>query len=236
MRTLLKYTLRFFLPWACVGCRSALLCLDDEGFCGRCWLKLPRIQGWVCQYCGLPLPDGGEICYSCRHMPLSVIVRAATEYKGSMPAAIHRFKYFGRKTLAVPFGRLLQSTLTRYAELQPLEGLVPVPLYKGGQRIRGFNQAQALAENLARFEGIPVLSCILSRKRSTTPQYRLDKPARQENMHGAFEVSSDNGVRGMHLLLIDDVCTTGATLQECARVLRRAGAASVKALVLARDL
>ena len=186
MRTLIKETLRFFLPWACAGCRTALSCLDDEGFCGPCWLNIPRIQDVICQYCGLPLQDGGRSCYDCRETPISVLVRAATEYKGPIPSAIHRFKYFGRKTLAYPFSRLLQSTLTRYEELQPMDGLVPVPLYKESQRIRGFNQAEALSANLSRLEGIPLLSSILIRKRSTTPQYHLSKPERRENLRGAF--------------------------------------------------
>src|SRR5882762_7493621 len=95
-----RHVLRFFLPWACAGCRTPLGTVDDSGFCGRCWLILPRIQGWVCHHCGAPLRDGGNLCFTCRQEPSSILIRAATTYAGLIPKAIHRFKYAGRKTLS----------------------------------------------------------------------------------------------------------------------------------------
>jgi ComF family protein len=231
-----KPLLRFFLPWACAGCRAALPDIEDHGFCGRCWLEIPRIQGLVCYSCGIPLPDGGKTCFSCRKTPMKITVRAAAEYKGPLPPAIYRFKYFGRRSMAVSFGTLLRSALDYYPELQPLSHLAAVPLHASRQRMRGYNQAELLAQALSTAAGLPLLHGILVRRRQTAPQYGLRKPERLKNLKAAFAAPHRPGIKGLNILLIDDICTTGATLQECAKVLRRAGAASVKALVLARDL
>jgi len=228
--------LRFFLPWACAGCRTALSGLDDEGFCGLCWLKLPRIQGIVCRRCGLPLKDGGSRCFGCRRHPPPLLIRAALQYRGCVPGALYRFKYFGRQTLAAPFSRVMAAAWRGYPELSGPRLLLPVPLSCAGQRRRGFNQAFLLARELGKIIALPVLQGLI-RARATAPQYRLGKEQRRKNILGAFAVSPDEGagVKGNSILLIDDVCTTASTLAECAFVLRRAGAARVQALVLARD-
>src|SRR6266480_1251326 len=109
-----KVVLRFFLPWACAGCRTPLASADDSGFCGRCWLAIPRIQGWVCRFCGVPLKDGGTTCFFCHDTPSKIMIRAATTYTGVMPWAIHRFKYAGRKSLARSWVVLMAQAWERY--------------------------------------------------------------------------------------------------------------------------
>jgi ComF family protein len=240
MNRLGQHLLRFFLPWACAGCRSALGSLDDHGFCGRCWLSIPRIQGVVCQACGVPLKDGGRFCYACRQEPPSLLVRSATEYRGAIRPAIYRFKYAGRKTLVRPFGGLLRYAWDHSVELHDIQGIIPVPLYPKNERIRGFNQAELLAAQLAFDIGRPMLP-LLVRKRETVSQIELNRSERGDNMRAAFDLQPLSGAQreilhGRSFLLVDDVCTTTSTLAECARVLRRAGVRSVKALVLARDL
>src|SRR5205823_1098665 len=118
-----SHVLRFFLPWACAGCRTPLSTLDDTGFCGRCWLRLPRIQGWVCQYCGTPLNDGGNLCFQCRQQPTKIIVRAATTYSGSISRAIQRFKYAGRKTLCHSLVVLMHRAWEESPELHGIDAL-----------------------------------------------------------------------------------------------------------------
>jgi ComF family protein len=232
--------LRFLFPWACAGCRTPLETLEDSGFCGECWLDLPRIQDLVCRSCGIPLKEGGSLCFACRQEPLRLMVRAAVSYNGPIASAVHRFKYTGRKSLAGPFGTLLRYAWHQFPELQPVDTLIPVPLHRSVQRQRGFNQAQILAMALSQWVNCPVLKGALIRTRRTRPQYKLSRPERRQNMREAIAlVRTREGTfaaKGRHILLIDDVCTTGATLQSCATALRRAGAASVKALVLARDL
>jgi len=229
--------LRFFLPWACAGCRGALSSLEDEGFCGRCWLSLRRITGLICSRCGLPLKEGGSLCFRCRTDAPSLRIRAAVEYRGVIPPAIHRFKYGGRKTLMRSFGVLLRSAWDHWPELRASQVLIPVPLHPRNQRQRGYNQAALLAQALSEWSDRPMLDSLLVRSRMTAAQFKLTRVQRLANLHRAFTIQRviPEDLRTKSFLLIDDICTTGATLQECAKALRRAGARQVQGLVLARD-
>ncbi len=232
--------LRFFLPWACAGCRTPLGSLEDDGFCGTCWLRIPRILTAVCASCGVPLRDGGSSCFACRTDPLPLRVRAAALYEGSISAAIHRFKYGGRVSLARPFTTLLRQAWNRYPELHRAEMIVPVPLHTRQQRLRGYNQAEVLAEAVSGEIGRPVLQ-LLARVRKTKSQTRLSRPARRHNITGAFALLPEAKgnrtlLKGRSVLLVDDVCTTGNTLLACFLELRKAQMEPVGALVLARDL
>lgn len=229
--------LRFLFPWACAGCRCALETLEDSGFCGRCWLMIPRIDGLVCQACGLPLKDGGESCYSCRSTPSALLTRAAALYKHPLQNALHRYKYAGRKSLTPLFRVLLDYAWTSYPELHDAEVIVPVPLHKTTAYNRGYNQAHLLAQALVSIAALPVWDG-LQRVRKTAPQFRLSKMKRLTNLQGAFSIHPKANkalIEGKRILLVDDVCTTGTTLLECAKVLKKAGVHSLKALVLARD-
>lgn len=240
LQTIAKQVLRFVMPWSCAGCRTPLPGLDDDGFCEACWLWLPRIQGWICDRCGLPLKDGGKFCFDCRRHPSRVLIRAAADYSGGIRQALQRFKYGGRKSLGLRFAQLLESAWDLYSELHPIDALVPVPLYPHSLHERGYNQAAVLAQYLGKRLSIPVHSRVLVRQKETVPQFRLKKPDRLLNLRDAFALSRaydpDESTEGLRILLIDDICTTGATLKECAKVLKAAGAKAVKALVLARDL
>jgi len=223
-----------------VGCRGALPGIEDAGFCGRCWLSVPRIQGLICRRCGIPLPDGGASCYSCRQSAPGLTIRAAVEYRGVIPPAVYRFKYLGRRSLDRPLGALLRFAWGLYPDLRGIEGIVPVPLFERRERIRGYNQAELLANQLSAGVRRPVAS-LLVRTRATASQTALTRSGRRENVRSAFAIhpaaaARCDVLRGRSFLLIDDVCTTASTLCECAGILRRAGARSVKALVLARDL
>jgi ComF family protein len=214
--------------------------LDDTGFCGACWLSIARIQGLVCRACGVPLKDGGDRCYPCRQAPPAILIRSATEYRGVIAPAIHRFKYAGRKSMARPLGVLLRYAWAQYPELRNVHALVPVPLHDRHENARGFNQAELLAHEL-KGETKALVLPLLIRTRATKSQVKLNRSDRRDNMRDAFDLQPlapdmKERLRGLSFLLIDDVCTTASTLEDCARVLRQAGAGTVKALVLARDL
>jgi competence protein ComFC len=180
------------------------------------------------------------LCFACRLEPPRFVIRAATTYDGVIPPAVFRFKYAGRKSLAQPFGSLLRYAWHQYPELHDVGALIPVPLFARKERLRGYNQAELLAKNLSAEVSRPVLP-LLVRTRKTPTQTSLNRVQRQTNLHGAFALhpyalARRDAWKGQSVLLIDDVATTTSTLQECAKVLHRAGIRTVRALVLARDL
>lgn len=152
-------------------------------------------------------------------------------FVGPVRKAIHHFKYSNAHALAGPLGALM----TAWWDEHPLNGdvLVPVPLHSSRLRQRGYNQAALLARELGHHTGLPLEEQLLVRVRNTSAQMRLDAEQRRQNVSGAFVAPSDT-LRGRRVVLIDDVCTTGATLQACATALQDAGADTVQAFTLAR--
>lgn len=235
--TLLKHLLRWTLPWACASCGTALATIEDEGFCSRCWLSIPRITGCICHFCGIPLRDGGNLCFSCRQDPARPLTRAAAEYSGPLQRSIQRFKYGDRPSLQDCLGVLICAAWRRYAELRDINIIVPVPLHSRALQKRSYNQAELLAQTLSRESGIPLDTQVLIRTRPTRPQASLERSERVKNLHEAFEFN-DFAIpnRKPVVLLVDDVATTLSTLAACAITLRRSGIRAIRALVLARDL
>ena len=152
-------------------------------------------------------------------------------FEGPLREAIHHLKYSGRTSLAEPLGSYLEASW-RSASL-PADLIVPVPLHVARQRERGYNQSALLAMPLSRVSKLPVVEPALKRVKATSPQVTLNAAERKANVCEAFEACGDL-VQGRRVLLVDDVCTTGATLESSSIALRQAGAASVWALTLAR--
>jgi len=157
-------------------------------------------------------------------------VRALAYFEGEMREAIHAFKYNGRVELAPTFGAMLKD----YLIVHPLPGevIIPVPLHLDRERARGYNQAHLIANELGKQLNLPVLGSALRRARATQPQFELNAPERRANVRDAF--IADEQVAGTRVLLVDDVCTTGATMDECSNALRTMGAQSIWGLALAR--
>jgi len=147
---------------------------------------------------------------------------------------IHALKYQRIYGLARPLGELLCQHFSLYWSESPPEALVPVPLHRSKLRVREFDQALALARHVSQGVGIPLWADVLIRHRPTLSQVGLSAAERQRNIRGAFTVQKPQYCTGKALLLIDDVYTTGSTVQECARLLRQAGAARVDVYTLAR--
>jgi ComF family protein len=168
--------------------------------------------------------------------------RAAAVYRGVFKALICAYKYQYRVELAVPLSRVMWQTLTRYWDPRQIDGIVPVPLHNRRLRERGFNQAElmlrawpAVCKAAGRQQPPPALwADNLVRSRYTRPQIGLDRGQRAANMLGAFQLTDPSAIRGCRVLLVDDVLTTGATVNACTRVLQKAKAASVEVLTLAR--
>jgi len=152
-------------------------------------------------------------------------------FEGPLRQAIHHLKYNGRACLAEPLGSLIVERWEKAA--LPADLIVPVPLHPARLRERGYNQSTLLAHQLAQACGLPVVEDALRRVKATLPQITLNAEQRKVNVQDAFEAQADL-VQGRRVLLIDDVCTTGATLAACSHALKQAGATSVWALTLGR--
>jgi ComF family protein len=174
----------------------------------------------------------GRLCARCQTSPLKIErIRSAVYFEGVLRQAMHHLKYRRRTTLAEPLGGLMVAYWMQHPS--PVDVVVPVPLHAARLRERGYNQAALLGCELARRTGLAVDEQTLVRQRATAPQVDLNAEQRKENVHDAFCCSS-NALAGKRVLLIDDVCTTGATLEACAVALHEGGARSVQALMLAR--
>ncbi len=222
-------------PQTCAHCRRDLPRGWDDPLCAACLLLLRPVDRPWCARCGVP-DSGGRLCASCRADASACrMIRAASLYREASVSLIHAFKYRGRKSAALWAGGYMARAWARCPELGRPDVLIPVPLHRRRLAERGYNQAELLAQALGQSAGLPVMERGLARLKNTKPQWALGRKKRLENLAGAF--AADAALfRGLRVLLIDDVCTTGASLEECARSLRRAGARDVSAYAFAREL
>lgn len=218
--------LDLLFPPRCVNCGRV-----GAFLCAECLDQIPRVKPPFCIRCGDSV-SVGELCARCQTAPLQIDrIRSAVYFEGALRKAMHWLKYRGRTALADPLGGLMAERWAQHP--MPADVVVPVPLHAERLRERGYNQAALLAREMARRAGLVVEERTLVRQRSTSPQVKLDAKQRKQNVRDAFCCSGD-GLAGKQVLLIDDVCTTGATLEACALALYAGGARGVQALTLAR--
>ena len=207
-------------------------------FCQPCFDGFSEITSPLCPVCGRPFASEVEedhLCENClRKRPFYDTVRAPYLYEGGIMEAIHQFKYAGKSHLANSLGPLLASFARGWLDRADGRLMIPVPLHPKRLRERGFNQSLLLARYAAPHLGTELDFLSLRRIRYTQPQTGLKSEERRKNVHKAFEITDKKAVKGRTILLVDDVTTTGNTLNECARVLKRAGSKKVFCLVLAR--
>ncbi|MFG1431229.1 ComF family protein [Xanthobacter sp. V2C-8] len=230
------------LPPTCVACGKVTA--DAGGLCGACWGALEFITPPFCARTGLPFPRGADdewgdapphlSAEAIAHPPSFDRARAAVLFTHGGRDLVHGLKYADRMDAALPMARLM--ALAGRELIAQADLIVPVPLHPLRLWRRRFNQAAVLARRLAPPDGAPVRADLLRRRRATVSQTRLGRRDRRENVADAFAPCGDaaSELPGRRVLLVDDVYTTGATLDACARTLRRAGAAGVDALTFAR--
>jgi ComF family protein len=238
---------RIFLAPTCAACDGLLDRPLDGPVCAACWRAVPRLTAPWCVRCGDALPSwraAGPLCARCRrHPPIVALARSAGRYDGSLRQIIHAFKYGRRRALASPLAALMREAGRDL--LAGADAVVPVPLHPWRALRRGFNQADDLARGL----DVPVWR-VLRRTRHGPPQAALPAAQRHANVRAAYALRwslpapASGGVRlepglagrlrNRVVVLVDDVMTTGATLDACGRVLMRAGVRSVGALTAAR--
>ena len=236
MRAALRFTLDVALPPLCPSCRAPLG--DGAGLCPNCWSKLSLIEPPYCARLGIPFtydPGPGLLSMEAiANPPAYDRARAAVRYDDIARALVHGFKYSDRLDLAPMMGRWMARAGREL--LAEADALIPVPLHWRRLWARRFNQSAALAGAISALAGPPVLHGVLQRVRATPQQVGLNKNERAENVQGAFQVPPEQkaAVSGKRLVLVDDVLTSGATVDTCARALLRAGAGHVDVLVFAR--
>ena len=235
VRAILRGALDLALPRLCAACREPV---DGQGLCPACWSKLSFITRPYCERLGIPFVyDPGPGILSMEAIadpPAYRRARAAVRFDDISRALVHALKYGDRLDLAPMMGRWLgQAGRELLAEA---DALVPVPLHWRRQWARRFNQSAMLAAAVSTASGVPVAAGVLKRVKPTAQQVGLSRSERAANVQGAFRVPPEAkaAVAGRRLVVVDDVLTSGATVEGCAKALLRAGAANVDVLVFAR--
>jgi ComF family protein len=220
--------LDLLFPQRCLGCR-----VEGELLCHTCQKSLPRIVPPICPKCGRPQASGLP-CPVCVTWQTSIDgIRSPLKFEGIIREAIHQLKYKNLRSIAGPLALLLRDYLVQYP--LPVQVLVPVPLHSKRLRQRGYNQSVLLARELSKLLFIPVVDDCLTRSKFASPQAQTKSVhERHDNVRGAFSCLSPK-LANTQVLLIDDVSTSGATLDACAAALKQAGATSIWGLVLARE-
>jgi ComF family protein len=230
---------QFFLPPQCPCCEKFLE-EGRQGFCSDCLSEICWIDPPFCSVCGIPFMSKeikSHPCGACvNDRKYFTMARALGTFDGSLQGAIHHWKYEGKTHLTPFFAEWMAEGLNRYWEPDSLDLLIPVPLHPQRLRQRGFNQALLLVKELSRRTGLPYQKTILQKKKSTIPQVNLNSVEREKGVRGTFHVIGREELLGKSVLLVDDVYTTGATVNECSKVLLRGGAERVDVLTLAHAI
>lgn len=229
--TLLQSGMDLLFPPRCAGCQRG-----GHLLCSACLQTMQPLAGPICQHCGMPLSAPANACANCQRYQIELHgLRCVGSYQGALRATIHALKYYGQQRLAEPLGLLLARAFSRYG--MHADGIVPLPLHPLRQQQRGYNQSVLLARVCATHLKVPCLENLVIRQRATHAQVGLTVRERWQNVSGAFALAPGARARLLTyhtLLLIDDVSTTGATLEACANPLYAAGISEVWGLVLGR--
>ena len=228
IKQLLKNFISIFYPRSCVACGNALM-QNESHFCLSCLMHLPETNYHLMEHSPLDYIFEGRVS-------VEKVASMLFYKKGNkVQHILHALKYKGNKEVGRFLGELYGRQLLKSPYYQSVDCIVPIPLHPKKLRMRGYNQSELLANHFANGVGLPVCLTALVRSRDTQSQTKLGRAARLTNMSGAFTCLSPGQVKGKVILLIDDVATTGATLEGCAAALRAAGAKRVLAYTYARE-
>jgi ComF family protein len=222
--------LNMLFPEVCPICHETSSDHATAPVCTVCWNSIQPYKGPKCDKCGIPLDSDSSItCGECiKAKPEYKSVRTFGLYKGPLRKAINLLKYHNMKRLSKPL-----SAMILRMEMPRVDAVIPVPLYKDRLRQREFNQSALLAKYTAKKTGTSLLVNCLVKIKDTMPQVGLSSRERRRNISNAFGVEKKEHIKGKVILLMDDVITTGATVRECSRVLKKAGAGDVYVMALA---
>jgi len=205
--------------------------LNSAGLCDNCQSDLEngKRDFASCAACPIFISPKENYCINCRegkeHWFNAAI--AVFPYQGVIREVIHEFKYRGAVKWAKPLGSLMGEAVHKDHRFHDIDMVIPVPLYESRKKMRGYNQSELLAKEISRGSGLPVAVDILNRVKDTPSQTGLNKKGRHENLLNAFETLESNRIQEKNILLVDDIYTTGATVETCSRILKIGGAKRV---------
>jgi ComF family protein len=233
LRSLTRHLLDFCFPGACAVCEEP--CEGDVPLCEKCRIDLAKLEfAPACQLCGMPIKEAGDPCAWCKGVGVPHFERVLRlgVFEDPLKHLIHQMKYHRAWPLAEFLAERLVDQESVKALLTETEVIVPVPLFFTRHIARGFNQAELIARRVAKLCDIRLVKA-LTRLRPTKTQTALSATQREENLRNAFGLVKSKPLAGKHVVLVDDVTTTGATLQSAARALEQAEPASLSALTIA---
>lgn len=230
-----------FFPRRCVDCESHITQGKRNFICSQCWSQVSLITPPFCTLCGIPfvskdtIPEG-YLCGQCRRKrPYFNTALSFAVYDGAIKELLHQYKYNKKIGIADDLFTLVEDFSERVWHTR-MNAVIHVPLHKDNLRDRGFDQSFVLAKKISSHFRLPSIADNVVRIKKTVSQVGLSKPKRIENTQGAFMVKRPAELKGKNILLIDDVMTTGATVNECAKVLKKAGVQSISVLTVARTI
>ncbi|MDQ7826283.1 MAG: ComF family protein [Candidatus Eremiobacteraeota bacterium] len=232
LKAFLEGLLDLVFPRHCCACGK----ISDQSLCVSCFSRSEYLSPPFCRRCGIPMEQAG-LCDDCSiRNPSYEKAMSACSYEGVTRKAVISLKFRHNQDLAPILALLMMKRLQQEGGLPRIDCLVPVPLSQAGEKQRGFNQAFLLAAPISEALHIPIRQDILRKKRETSSLKKLARKERFLTVSGSFELIDGNALKGATVLLIDDIMTTGATLEECAATLKQGGALGVFCLTLARTL
>ncbi|MFN3966235.1 MAG: ComF family protein [Endomicrobiia bacterium] len=240
MKKIFNKFIDFLFPKTCVFCGDFILSDEPSKYlCLPCYQKIKFIESSVCQKCGVPVNSNQRYCDRCSKEGQKIyydFLRGIVYFEEPIKKCIHMLKYQGKEYL----GKFLSEFFIQYIQknnyLLNVDLLVPVPIHWTRKLKRGFNQSELLSRPIAEKFNIKYEHKNLFRKKRTKPQVKLNREERLSNINEAFAIRNSNYFTGKSILIIDDVSTTGETINQCAKVLRMAGAKNIFGLTLARDI
>jgi ComF family protein len=228
IKGIINSSIDLLYPKRCLACDKVLAKMEKEaGFCADCLKKVKLIGGHYCLKCGGPVEAGKDLCKNCKETKHTFEQnKALFLYTNNMKEAMYRFKYSNRRC----YGKVLAKHLVKnhgdWIKRQQFDAIIPVPMYGPKKRRRGYNQAEVLAKALSELTGIPVYTDLITRDVNTEAMKRLNKQKRKKNLLNAFKVKK-NVIQFRKVLVVDDIYTTGTTMDEIARALKDGGIGQV---------
>lgn len=229
IQKIINFVLDIIYPPKCIFCKTILSPGTEVQICTECYEKIPFISNQItCEICGQPLDTiyGQEKCMDCRKkQPCFEQSTSPCEYTGIIRKAIVNFKFYGKKHYAKTLGRLMVEHLKEIQTIPIVHIIVYTPLHPKRLLERGYNQAELLAKVVGKELNCPVGKDVIRKVKNTPPQSHLSRQERLKNLQGAFQLNPKVNLKGLTILLVDDVYTTGATVDACAKLLKESGGA-----------